>query len=228
MCGRFEIHSAIKLIAEIFGISEWEIEYSPSYNIAPSQDILLVVNDGKRRLVKSRWGFVPSWSKELSAGYKMINARAESVADKPSFREAFQNRRCLVVADGFYEWKKEGTTKRPFYIRLKSGKPIGFAGLYSVWKSPEGEQICTSTIITTNANEIVLPLHDRMPVIASPDEYGLWLDPNIHDKAILQKILKSYPSEELDVYEVTPKVNSPKNNAPENIQKIADISYELR
>lgn len=228
MCGRFEIHSAIKLIAEIFGISEWEIEYSPSYNIAPSQDILLVVNDGKRRLVKSRWGFVPSWSKELSAGYKMINARAESVADKPSFREAFQNQRCLVVADGFYEWKKEGTTKRPFYIRLKSGKPIGFAGLYNVWKSPEGEQICTSTIITTNANEIVLPLHDRMPVIASPDAYGLWLDPNIHDKAILQKILKSYPSEELDVYEVTPKVNSPKNNAPENIQKMADTSYELR
>lgn len=158
----------------------------------------------------------------------MINARAESVADKPSFRQAFQNQRCLVVADGFYEWKKEGTTKRPFYIRLKSGKPIGFAGLYNVWKSPEGEQICTSTIITTNANEKVLPLHDRMPVIASPDAYGLWLDPNIHDKAILQKILKSYPSEELDVYEVTPKVNSPKNNAPENIQKIADTSYELR
>jgi putative SOS response-associated peptidase YedK len=220
MCGRFEIHSAIELIAKIFGIHEWDIEYSPSYNIAPSQDILLVVNDGKRRLVRSRWGFVPSWSKELFAGYKMINARAESVADKPSFRQAFQNQRCLVVADGFYEWKKEGTTKRPFYIRLKSGEPIGLAGLYNVWKSPEGEQICTSTIITTDANEIIQPLHDRMPVIASPDVFDLWLDPTIHDKALLQAVLKPYEPGAMDVYEVTPKVNSPKNNSPENIQKI--------
>jgi len=220
MCGRFEIHSAIELIAKIFGIHEWDIEYSPSYNIAPSQDILLVVNDGKRLLVKSRWGFVPSWSKELSAGYKMINARAESVADKPSFRQAFQNQRCLVVADGFYEWKKEGTTKRPFYIRLKSGKPMGFAGLYNVWKSPEGEQICTSTIITTDANELLHPLHGRMPVITPPGAYDIWLDPMIHDKALLQAVLKPYASEALDTYEVTPKVNSPKNNSPENIQKI--------
>ena len=222
MCGRFEIHNTLEIIAKVFGIDAITFDYQPSYNIAPSQDILLVVNDGKRRLVRSRWGLVPSWSKELSAGYKMINARAESVADKPSFRQAFQNQRCLVVADGFYEWKKEGTRKRPFYIRLKSGKPIGFAGLYNVWKSPEGEQICTSTIITTDANEIVQPLHDRMPVIASPDSYDLWLDPNIHDKALLQNILRAYPSEELEVYEVTPKVNSPKNNAPKNIQKIAD------
>jgi putative SOS response-associated peptidase YedK len=220
MCGRFEIHSAIELIAKIFGIHEWDIEYSPSYNIAPSQDILLVVNDGKRRLVKSRWGFVPSWSKELSAGYKMINARAESVSDKPSFRQAFQNQRCLVVADGFYEWKKEGTTKRPFYIRLKSGMPLGFAGLYNVWRSPEGEQISTSTIITTNANELLQPLHDRMPVITSPDAYDIWLDPTIHDKALLQTVLKPYAPEALDTYEVTQKVNSPKNDSPENIQKI--------
>ena len=220
MCGRLEIHSALEIIAKVFGIGPGTFEYSPSYNIAPSQEILLIVNDGKRRLVRSRWGFVPSWSKELSAGYKMINARAESVADKPSFRSAFQNQRCLVVADGFYEWKKEGTKKRPFYIRLKSGKPFGLAGLYNIWKSPEGEQICTSTIITTDANEIIQPLHDRMPVITSPDAYDLWLDPKIRDKALLQNILKSYPAEELEVYEVTPKVNSPKNNAPENIQKI--------
>lgn len=221
MCGRFEIHNTLEIIAKVFGIDSITFDYQPSYNVAPSQDILLIVNDGKKRFIKSRWGFMPSWAKELSAGYKMINARAESVAEKPSFREAFQRQRCLVVADGFYEWKKEGTKKRPFYIRLKSGKPFGFAGLYNIWKSPEGEQICTSTIITTDANEMVRPLHDRMPVIASPDAYDLWLDPNIHDKALLQHILKSYPSEELEVYEVTPRVNSPKNNAPENIQKIA-------
>ncbi len=222
MCGRFEIHSTLEIIAKVFGIDSITFDYQPNYNVAPSHDILLVVNDGKRRLVRSRWGFVPSWSKELSAGYKMINARAESVADKPSFRQAFQNQRCLVVADGFYEWKKEGTKKRPFYIRLKSGKPLGFAGLYSIWKSPEGEQICTSTIITIDANEIVQPLHDRMPVIASPDAYDLWLDPDIHDKSLLQNILKSFSSEELEAYEVTQKVNSPKNSTPENIQKIAE------
>ena len=222
MCGRFEIHSTLEIIAKVFGIGSITFDYQPSYNIAPSQDILLVVNDGERRLIQSRWGFVPSWSKELTAGYKMINARAESVAEKPSFREAFQHQRCLVVADGFYEWKKEGAKKRPFYIRLKSGKPIAFAGLYNFWKSPEGEQICTGTIITTDANEIVRPLHDRMPVIASPDAYDLWLEPDVHDKALLQKILKPYPSAELDVYEVTPNVNSPKNNAPENIQKVSD------
>ena len=220
MCGRFEIHNTLEIIAKVFGIDSVTFDYAPSYNIAPSQDILLVVNEGKRRLVKSRWGFVPPWSQELSDGYKMINARAESVAEKPSFRQAFQNQRCPVVADGFYEWKKEGTRKRPFYIRLKSGKPFGFAGLYNIWKSPEGEQIRTSTIITTDANELVHPLHDRMPVIASPDAYDMWLDPNIHDKALLQNILKSYPSEELEAYEVTSLVNSPKNNAPENIQKI--------
>ncbi len=221
MCGRFEIHSTLEIIAKVFGIDSITFDYEPSYNVAPSQDILLVVNDGKRRLIKSRWGFVPSWSKELSAGYKMINARAESVAELPSFQQAFQNQRCLVVADGFYEWKKEGAKKRPFYIRLKNGQPFGFVGLYNIWKSPEGEQIYTSTIITTDANEIVQPLHDRMPVIAYPDQYDLWLDPSIHDKTLLRNILKPFPSEELEVYEVTPNVNSPKNNAPENIQRIA-------
>jgi putative SOS response-associated peptidase YedK len=220
MCGRFEIHNTLEIIARVFGIDSVTFDYTPSYNIAPSQDVLLVVNDGKRRLIKSRWGFVPPWAKDISDGYKMINARAESVAEKPSFRQAFQNQRCLVVADGFYEWKKEGTRKRPFYIRLKSGRPLGFAGLYNIWRSPEGEQICTSTIITTDANELVHPLHDRMPVITAPDAYDTWLDPNIHDRALLQNILKSYPSEELEAYEVTPMVNSPKNNAPENIQKI--------
>ncbi len=221
MCGRFEIHSTLEIIAKVFGIDSITFDYEPSYNVAPSQDILLVVNDGKRRLIKSRWGFVPSWSKELSAGYKMINARAESVADKPSFQQAFQNQRCLVVADGFYEWKKEGTKKRPFYIRLKNGQPFGFVGLYNIWKTPEGEQIYTSTIITTDANEIVQPLHDRMPVIAEPDQYDLWLDPRIHDKTLLRNVLKPFLSEGLEVYEVTPKVNSPKNNSPENIQRIA-------
>jgi putative SOS response-associated peptidase YedK len=222
MCGRFEIHSALEIIAQIFGIDNITFDYRPSYNIAPSQDILLVVNNGKRRLVQSRWGFVPSWSKDLSSGYKMINAKAETLAEKRSFKTAFEKQRCLVVADGFYEWQKTGAAKKPYYIRLKSRQPFGFAGLYNIWKSPEGEEICTSTIITTDANEILQPIHNRMPVIASSDKYDLWLDSSVHDKDILASILKPYPSEEMELYRVTQKMNSFKYNNPENIKPAAE------
>jgi len=220
MCGRFEIHSPIDIIAEIFGVAEWDIEYFPRYNIAPSQDILIVINDGKRKLIKSRWGFVPSWSKDLNTGYRMINARAETAANSRMFRSAFEKQRCLVVADGFYEWRKEGTTKKPFYIRLKSQKPFGFAGLYNTWTSPEGERLCTSTIMTTNANELVLPIHDRMPVIIPADKYDVWLGPAVHDSSVLQGVLHPYASGEMECFPVTPKVNSFKYNSPENIKPI--------
>jgi putative SOS response-associated peptidase YedK len=220
MCGRFEIHSALEIIAKIFGIDTVSFDYQPNYNIAPGQEVLVVVGDGKRKLALSRWGFMPSWAKELADGYKMINARAETAAEKPSFRQAFQKQRCLVVADGFYEWKKEGAAKKPYYIRLRSGRPFGFAGLYNIWKSPEGEEIRTCTIITTDSNDLIRSIHDRMPVIASPDQYDLWLDDKVHEKALLQSVLKPYPSVDLDMYAVTPKVNSPKNSSAENIQEI--------
>ncbi len=220
MCGRFEIHSAIEIIAEIFGIADWDLEYPPHYNIAPSQDILIVVNDGKRRLIKSRWGFVPSWSQDLDASYKMINARAETVASSKAFKSAFEKQRCLVVADGFYEWRKEGTTRKPFYVRLKSHKPFGFAGLYNVWISPDGEPLTMSTIITTGANQLVMPIHERMPVIASADEYDLWLDPRVQDSSVLPRLLNPYPSEEMELFPVTPKVNSFKFDSPESIEPL--------
>ncbi len=220
MCGRFDIHSALEIIARLFGIDAVTFDLLPNYNVAPSQNILIVVQDGKRLLIQSRWGFVPAWSKDLSTGYKMINARAETLSEKSSFREAFEKQRCLVVADGFYEWKKEGMTKRPYYIRLKSGQPIGFAGLYNIWRSPEGEEICTSTIVTTDANEMVRPLHDRMPVITPPGKYDLWLDPTVSDKDVLASILKPYPSEEMELYPVTQKMNSYKFNDPENIRPV--------
>jgi putative SOS response-associated peptidase YedK len=218
MCGRFEIHSAPQIIAEIFGITEWDIEYPPRYNIAPSQDILIVINDGKRRLIKSRWGFVPSLSRDLNTGYRMINARAETVAGSRAFKSAFEKQRCLVVADGFYEWRKEGTTRKPFYIRLKSHKPFGFAGLYNVWTSPEGEPLCTSTILTTNANELVTPIHDRMPIITPADKYDLWLNPGVSDHAALQDVLIPYPSGEMELFPVTPRMNSVARDSPENIR----------
>jgi putative SOS response-associated peptidase YedK len=218
MCGRFEIHSPVDIIAQIFGVDGRGADYPPNYNVAPGQDILLVTNQGKRRLVRSRWGLVPSWSKELSTGYRMINARAETLAEKKSFKPAFEKQRCLVVADGFFEWKKEGTLKKPYYIRLKSGKPFGFAGLYNVWTSPEGEQITTSTIITTEANELIQPIHDRMPVITPVDKYDLWLDPAVHDKDILAPVLMPFSSREMETFRVTSKMSSFRYNSPENIR----------
>jgi putative SOS response-associated peptidase YedK len=220
MCGRFEIHSPVDIIARLFGVDSRDTDYPPNYNVAPGQDILLVVDQGKRRLVRSRWGLVPSWSKELSTGYRMINARAESLAEKKSFKTAFEKQRCLVVADGFFEWKKEGTIKQPYYIRLKSGEPFGFAGLYNVWTSPEGEQITTSTIITTDANELLQPIHDRMPVITSVDKQELWLDPAVHEKDILAPVLKPFSSKEMELYPVTRKMSSFKFNSPENIRPV--------
>lgn len=144
----------------------------------------------------------------------MINARAESLAEKISFKTAFEKQRCLVVADGFFEWKKEGTLKKPFYIRLRSGKPFGFAGLYNVWTSPEGEKITTSTIITTAANELIQPIHDRMPVITPEDKYNLWLNPAVHEKDVLAQVLKPFSSVAMELYPVT----SNKYNRPENIR----------
>ena len=222
MCGRFEIHSAIEIIARVFQIDDVTFDIKPSYNIAPSQDVLVVKNDGKKNcLVSCRWGFVPSWSRELKTGYSMINARAETVATNSTFSEAFLNMRCIVPADGFFHWKKEGTKKSPWYVRLKSGDPMGFAGLCSNWTSPEGEGICTFTIITTDANFLLAPIHPRMPVIIPENDYGLWLDPAIHDQERLCALLTPYPSDQMDLYPVTAKVNSFKYNDPENIRPVA-------
>jgi putative SOS response-associated peptidase YedK len=221
MCGRFELHSAFEIIAQIFGLAGDVSAFPVSYNIAPGQDIAIVVNEGGRnRLSLCRWGFVPSWCKELNEGYKMINARAETVAEKPSFRDAFNGQRCLVVADGFYEWKNEGGKKRPFYIHRRDGKPFGMAGLYNRWKAPEGELVCTSTIVTTDANEALAPIHDRMPVILAMNEAGIWLDPAIHEKEKLLPLLKPYPTDEMELYEVSANVNSPKNDSAENIKRL--------
>jgi putative SOS response-associated peptidase YedK len=173
-------------------------------------------------MVQCRWGFIPPSAKDEKVGYKMINARAETVATVPAFRSAFQNQRCLVVADGFYEWKKEEGRKIPFYIRRKSGKPFGFAGLFNIWTSPEGEDICTSTIITTDANELLFPIHDRMPAIIPEDRQDRWLDPTIHDRKVLIGLLEPYPPEELDMYEVSPRVNSPAYDSSDSIKPLKE------
>jgi putative SOS response-associated peptidase YedK len=150
----------------------------------------------------------------------MINARAETVADKPSFRSAFIKQRGLIIADGFYEWRKKDKKKIPVYIHLRSGNPFGFAGLYSSWTSPDGERVCTCAIITTNSNTLLQPVHDRMPVIIPKDKEALWLDPHVDDKMILQGLLKPYSSEEMTAVDVSPAVNSPGHNSPDNIQPV--------
>jgi len=219
MCGRFVLCSPTRTIIEEFRVDKAALEYIPSYNIAPTQNVVIVKTDGTRILTQCKWGFIPSWAKDPGSGHSVINARAETIAGKPAFRDAFKKQRCLVVADGFYEWKK-GKTKTPVYIRLKSGKPFGFAGLYSIWTSPEGDEIRTCTIITTESNEIVSSLHDRMPAIISRENCDLWLDPTSFDREKLLSLLKPYDSSEMEWYTVSKKVNSPSCNAPDNIEPV--------
>jgi putative SOS response-associated peptidase YedK len=235
MCGRFVLITDLSNIQKNFNIQDISCEYKPSWNIAPSQLIPAVINHGGiNQLVCFRWGLIPSWSKDPSIANKLINARAETVDKKPSFRDAFKKRRCLIVADGFYEWKREGKSgappagaggsfpkrdiprlaesiqpsagaggflqrgKIPLYFNLKSGRPFGFAGLYETWISPDKKEINTCVIITTDANELIAPVHNRMPVILSTDEKSFWLDSNVVDVAGLLSILKPYPADEMD------------------------------
>jgi len=221
MCGRFEIHSAIEILARLFQLSNVSFDIRPNYNIAPSQNILIVKNDGRTNsLVLSRWGFLPPWANEKKTAYSMINARAETIFTSRSYKDAFQKQRCLVVADGFYEWLRRGTIKIPHYIRLKNRQPMAFAAIYNAWRSPEGEEICTSAIVTIEANELIRPLHNRMPVIVHQSDFKVWLDPAELDKDALLPLLKPYPAQELEAYTVSPKVNSFKYNQPDTIEPL--------
>ena len=220
MCGRFVRDLAVAEIASEFEVEEPGFDIPPSYNVAPGQEIVTIINDGKKRLMSCKWGFIPSWSKDASAGYKMINARAETVSEKPSFRNAFRSGRILVIASGFYEWKREGKTKIPFHIYQKSERPFGMAGLYSMWKSPEGKQVCTCTIITTNANSLLEPIHSRMPVIIRKQDEYTWLDRTEHDSRKLLHILGPFPSEEISYHSVSSAVNSPSNDSPDCIRAL--------
>jgi len=220
MCGRFVRAVSLEDIAEEFGVDKPDFNLSPSYNVAPSQNIAIIKSGKKKSLALSKWGLVPSWAKDTAIGHKMINARSESVADKPSFKSSFKHHRILVPASGFYEWKREGNIKTPYYIRLKSKACFGFAGLASYWTSPQGDQICTSCIITTNANDLIQPVHDRMPVIIRKEDEDMWLDSEEQEKDALLALLYPYPSDEMDYYAVSSMVNSPANNSSECIKPV--------
>jgi putative SOS response-associated peptidase YedK len=214
MCGRFVIMSSPGEVAEHFGVSQAEL--SPRFNVAPTQKVPVVrLGAEGRELVFLRWGLVPSWTKEGSRGPLLINARAETAAEKPAFRSAFKHRHCLIPANGFFEWRTEGGKKQPYYITLKEGGPVGFAGLWEEWRPADGgEPVQSCTILTTEANELVRPLHERMPVILGPESYEEWLDQGPKPKEALQSMLRPFPAEVMRAYPVDARVNNAKNDDP--------------
>jgi putative SOS response-associated peptidase YedK len=224
MCGRFTLTATVDQLIDRFDVEFFleQEEYLPSYNVAPSQSVLAVINNGShKRMGFLRWGLIPPWAKDMSIGSKMINARAETLSEKPSFRNAYKNKRCLIVADSFYEWKRiDSKTKTPMRIKLKSDELFAMAGLWESWKSPEGKTIYSCSVITTQPNELVQDIHDRMPVILKPEDEKNWLDPSISDTSKLQPLLKPLEPSLMEAYEVSPLVNSPKNNSIQLIQKI--------
>ncbi len=221
MCGRFVRKSSVPVIVKRFNVEKVLLpEVPPSYNISPDQDVLIINHEQNRQLLSCRWGFIPSWIRDISDGVKMINARAETVADKPAFRHSLRKHRCLVVADGFFEWGSYEGRKNPFYIRLKSEEPFGLAGMTSLWESPDGSVFFTCTIITTEPNELIKKIHHRMPVIIPKGSEDLWLESSIENKSRLLSLLKPYPSEDMDLYAVSSRVNSPLYDSPDNVQPI--------
>jgi len=221
MCGRFTLHIPPELLAEIFGLIETPI-FPARYNIAPTQQVAVIrrTEDGQNRLDFLRWGLIPSWAKDSSIGHKMINARAETVHEKPAFRQAIKYRRCLVIASGFYEWRIEGKQKIPLYVHLKDGSPMAFAGLWDSWKTPEGGFVESCAILTTSSNNLIEPLHNRMPVILHPPEYQPWLDRDMTDPTKLQRLYHPCPADLMEMWPVSPLVNSPKNESPDLIKPI--------
>ena len=198
MCGRFVLITDLSVIAKEFEVHDVSVHFSPSRNVSPGQHIPALIRRGNQKMMMTYlWGLIPFWAKDPSIGAKLINARAETVAQKPSFKNAFLQRRCLIPADGFYEWKSEGKKKIPYSFSLKSGSPFVFAGLHEKWIDPDKKTVETCTIITTQANGVVEPVHDRMPVIVPTAARELWLNPEIKDSSCLLDILKPYPAEEL-------------------------------
>ena len=223
MCGRYSLIADIGELQEWFGFDGSELTHAPRYNVAPTQMALTVTNGSERRGSYMRWGLIPSWAKSASVGNRMINARAETVAEMPSFRTALQRRRCLVLADGFYDWQRKGSSRRPMRIAMASGEPFAFAGLWDAWRDPKGEVVRSCAIITTSANESLSPRHDRMPVILPRDLEPLWLDHDIQDPAAIAGILSPYITDEMAAYEVSSLVNSPANDGPEVVFPVGQV-----
>lgn len=224
MCGRYTLKATPEVVADQFQFEELR-DAKPRYNIAPSQLVACVrlrPNSSGREGVMLRWGLIPSWAKDPAIGIKLINARAETVAEKPSFRKSFRQRRCLVLADGFYEWKKEEKVKQPYYIRMTDDRPFAFAGLWDSWNNTTGQNLETCTLLTTIPNELLIPIHNRMPVILNPKNYDEWLDPQQQDSTQLTRLLPAYPAEGMVASPVSRLVNNAKFDDPRCIEPLVE------
>lgn len=231
MCGRYTLTTPTEALRQAFGLVDLPVALRPRWNIAPSQHCLVITShEGVRRGELMRWGLVPSWAKDPAVGNRMINARAETVAEKPSFRAAFRRRRCLVPADGFYEWKVEGKKKVPSYVRERNGRPFAIAGLWECWKEPEGDELHSFTIVTTEPNATMAPIHDRMPAILTDDACRGWLGEVERSPDELRALLCPYSDDALETFEVSTRVNSPRNDDAQCIVPATDASKsgELR
>jgi putative SOS response-associated peptidase YedK len=217
MCGRFTLTVDPADLQDVFGDFVFPAQFAPRYNIAPSQPVLAIPNDGKNKADFFLWGLIPSWSKDPAIANKLINARGETVAEKPSFRGSFKYKRCIIPADGFYEWKAQAgqKTKTPYFIHMKDSRPFGFAGLWDEWHSPDGNVLRTCTIITTTPNELMSTLHNRMPVILDKQNFGDWLNPMPQTSDNLIHLIQSFPADRMAAHPVSTLVNAPGNDRPE-------------
>jgi len=214
MCGRYRLSRAAEVFSEYFG-SDDLVEWSPRFNIAPTQPVPVVRQEShKRRVSLVKWGLIPSWSNDPTLGAKMINARAETVTEKPAFRDALRSQRCLIPADGFYEWQRTGGSNQPYCFTLASGKPFAFAGLWDCWRNPQGNVIESCTILTTTANPLLADVHDRMPVMLAPDQYDRWLDLDMKNPGAVLPLLRPYEAAAMTRYAVSTRVNQVANDDP--------------
>ncbi len=228
MCGRYSITTAPEALRRLFEFHNLP-NLAPRYNVAPTQSAPVVrrAEDGRRELAMLRWGLVPHWAKDLSIASRLINARADTVAEKPAYRDAFRHRRCLVPTDGFYEWRQENGIRQPFRIGMKGGAPFAFAGLWERWTAKEaagpvaaGETVETFTIVTTDANDKLRPIHARMPVILAAESYDIWLDTSPERTKDALALLRPYPAEPMAFYRVSTRVNSVRNDDPDCIRPL--------
>lgn len=228
MCGRYTLTAPGDAIVEAFELDSVP-EVSPRYNIAPTQEVAILRKDrasGRRQLEKVRWGLVPSWAQDPTIGNRMINARSETAAEKPAFRSAFKRQRCLVVADGFYEWRKNPDgSKQPFFIHLRDGRPFGIAGLWEHWEKG-AEPFDSCALLTTGPNELMATIHDRMPVILPPEKYDAWLDSGTSDRAELESMLTPFDAARMEAYPVSRYVNSPANDSPRCLEPVNPAEAE--
>lgn len=221
MCGRYTQTQSGEAIAAAFQLADVPAP-PPRYNVAPTQPVSAIAQPGPTRQFRIfQWGLVPSWSKDPTIGNRMFNARAETVAEKPSFRAPFKRRRCLILADGFYEWLRDGKKKQPIYIQMIDQALFGLAGIWEAWSGADGSYLETCTILTTEPNELMAPIHNRMPVIIHPEDYALWLAPEVQTKAPLMHLLRPYEAEAMQAYPVSTFVNNARNESPECIEPLA-------